>query len=176
VPLRIFLPALAPRPTTIAMTDLRVFGKTPKGAAELAARSGALTLSQRRLLILIDGARDVGQLAALVPSALEESLAVLEQGGFITLVGQSAGGASTVQGPSTAIPEAEMTSVEEARLRAVRAVNELLGPAADGLAIAIEAARSGEQLRPLIREAERLVALAHGAAAAQAFIVGIRRR
>jgi hypothetical protein len=161
---------------TIAMADLRVFAKTPKGTAELAARSGALSLAQRRLLILVDGARDVDQLSALVPSALEESLAVLEQGEFIALVGSAAGGADTVQGVSTAIPEGEMTTVHEARTRAVRAVNDLLGPAADALAMAIEAARSGDELRPLIREAERLVALAHGAAVAQAFIVGIRRR
>jgi len=158
------------------MADLRVFAKTPKGAAELAARSGALSLAQRRLLILVDGVRDVGELATLVPSALEESLAVLEQGEFIALVGGAAGGAETVQGVPTAIPETEMTTVHEAKTRAVRAVNDLLGPAADALAMAIEAARSGDELRPLIREAERLVAIAHGAAAAQAFIVGIRRR
>ena len=158
------------------MADLRVFAKTPKGTAELAARSGALSLAQRRLLILVDGVRDVGELATLVPSALEESLAVLEQGEFIALVGGAAGGAETVQGVPTAIPETEMTTVHEAKTRAVRAVNDLLGPAADALAMAIEAARSGDELRPLIREAERLVAIAHGAAAAQAFIVGIRRR
>ena len=155
------------------MGDRRVFGKTPKGTAELAARSGALSLAQRRLLILVDGLRDVGELAALVPSALEESLAVLEQGGFIALVGATA---DTVQGTPTSIPEAEMTTVAEAKTRAVRAVNELLGPSADSLAMAIEAARSGDELRPLIREAERLVTLAHGAAAAQAFILGVRRR
>jgi len=158
------------------MADLRVFAKTPKGTAELAARSGALSLAQRRLLILVDGVREVSELATLVPSALEESLAVLEQGEFIALVGGAAGGAETVQGVPTAIPEAEMTTVHEAKTRAVRAVNDLLGPAADALAMAIEAARSGDELRPLIREAERLVAIAHGAAAAQAFIVGIRRR
>lgn len=158
------------------MADLRVFGKTPKGAAELAARSGALTLAQRRLLILVDGVRDVDQLAAIVPIALEESLAVLEQGGYIGLAGQNERGADTLQGVSTSIPEAEMTTVQEARLRAVRAVNELLGPAADALAMAIEGASSGDELRPLIREAERLITLAHGAAAAQAFIVGVRRR
>ena len=158
------------------MADLRVFGKTSKGAAELTARSGALALAQRRLLILIDGVRDVDQLAAIVPSALEETLHVLEQGGYITLLGQSTRGADTVQRASMSIPAAEMTSVDEARLRAAQAVNELLGPAADDLAMAIEAARTGDALRPLIREAERLVTEAYGAAAAQAFIVGIRRR
>jgi hypothetical protein len=158
------------------MADLRVFGKSPKGAAELAARSGALSLAQRRLLILIDGVRDVDQLAAIVPSALEESLGVLEQGGYIALVGQSERGPETVQGVSTSIPESEMTTVPEAKLRAVRAVNDLLGPAADGLAMAIEGAQGGDELRPLIREAQRLITLAHGTAAAQAFILGIRRR
>lgn len=158
------------------MADLRVFGKTPKGAAELVARSGSLSLAQRRLLILIDGLRDVDQLSAIVPSALGESLGVLEHGGFIVLIGGADGGADTVQGTSSTLPEAEMTTVAEAKSRAVRAINDLLGPAADRLAMAIEAAGSGDQLRPLIREAERLVALAHGAVAAQAFIDGIRRR
>jgi len=158
------------------MADLRVFAKTPKGAAELAARSGALSLVQRRVLILIDGARDASQLAALVPSALEESLAVLEQGGFIVPIGAAGAAADTLQGATTTIPEAEMTTVQEARARAVRAINDLLGPAADGLAMAIEAAQGGDELRPLIREAERLITLAHGTTAAQAFIVGIRRR
>jgi hypothetical protein len=162
-------------PVTIAMADLRVFAKTPKGTAELAARSGELTLAQRRLLILIDGARDVDQLAALLPSALEESLVVLEQGGFI-VAGGTVSTADTPQGASTTVPEAEMTTVQEAKTRAVRAINELLGPAADALAMAIESARSGDELRPLIREAERLVKLAHGAATAQSFIVGLRRR
>lgn len=157
------------------MADLRVFAKTPKGTAELAARSGVLSLAQRRLLILIDGVRDVDQLAVLVPSALDEALAVLEQGDFIALLG-TATAADTLQGASTMIPEAEKTTVHEAKARAVRAINELLGPSADALAMAIEAARSGDELRPLIREAERLVTLAHGAAVAQTFILGVRRR
>lgn len=170
------------------MADLRVFGKTPKGAAELGARSGGLSLAQRRLLILVDGLRDVEQLSALVPSALLESLDVLEQGGFIALVGGTAGPAATVDtadpavaaeaalGVSTTTPEAELTTVPEAKARAVRAINDLLGPSADRLAIAIEEAGDGDELRPLIREAERLVTLAHGAAAAQTFLNRVRRR
>ena len=162
------------------MADLRVFGKTPKGTAEITARSGGLSLAQRRLLILVDGIREVDELAAFVTSGLDESLRALESAGYIAPIGHSTRGAQTAEpaaGPqSSSIPESEMTSVHEAKLRAVHALNELLGPAADSLAIAIEAARSGEQLRPLIREAERLIASAHGKAVAQAFISGIRRR
>lgn len=160
------------------MSDLRIFGKTPKGVAEITARSGGLSLAQRRLLILVDGVRDVTQLTSMLPNGVDDLLRTLEDAGFITLVGHATPAPESAE-PSWApvsIPQAEMTSVHEAKQRAVRALNDLLGPAADDLAIAIEAAASGEQLRPLIREAERLVGSTHGAAAAQAFILGIRRR
>jgi hypothetical protein len=160
------------------MTDLRVFGKTPKGAAEIAARSGGLSLAQRRLLILVDGARDVDQLMAMLPGGAEESLRTLEADGYISLVGYGTREAESLDGNagSLSIPASAMTSVQEARRRAIRALHDLLGPAADSLAIAIEATKTGDELRPLIREAERLVASVHGAAAANTFILGIRRR
>ncbi len=160
------------------MADLRVFGKTPKGSAEITSRSGALSPAQRRLLILIDGTRDVDQLAAMLPPGIQESLRALQAGGYVALLGQGMPGHEPFDAAPNAssIPESEMTSVDEAKQRAVRALNELLGPAADSLAIAIEAALSGDELRPLIREAERLIRSAHGATAAQGFIVGIRRR
>jgi hypothetical protein len=158
------------------MADLRIFGKTPKGTEELAARSGALSMAQRRLLILVDGVRDAEQLAAIVPSAFEESLALLEAGGYIVPVGQSARRADTAPTPSMSIPESEMTTVHEARQRAAQEVRTLLGPSAEALAQTMEAAISGDTLRPLVREAERLVAGAHGEAEAQAFIIRIRRR
>lgn len=155
------------------MADQRVFGKTPKGTAELSTRSGTLTLAQRRLLILVDGVRDVEQLAAIVPSGIDETLRALEEGGYIVLAGQSG---RTVVPPSVSIPESEMTTVREARMRASRAVTDLLGPAATDLAAAIDAAESGDDLRPLVRTAERLIAEIHGEAAARAFILGVRRR
>ncbi len=158
------------------MADLRIFGKTPKGTEELASRSGALSMAQRRLLILVDGVRDAAQLAAIVPSAFDESLAVLEEGGYIVLVDQSARSAEAAPTPSMSIPESEMTTVHEAKQRAAQEVKDLLGPSAEALAQAMEAANSGDQLRPLVREAERLVASAHGEAEAQAFIIRIRRR
>jgi len=158
------------------MADLRIFAKTPSGTAELAARSGALSLAQRRLLILVDGLRDADQLAAIVPSGFEDALRVLEDGGYIALVGQGTGGANTVQRASVSIPVSEMTTVDEARTRAARAVLDLLGPAAQELANAIEAATTGDTLRPLVREAEQRVSEELGEDAAKDFIVGIRRR
>jgi len=43
-----------------------VFAKTPKGVAEINARSGALSLQARRVLIMIDGHRPVAELMAVV--------------------------------------------------------------------------------------------------------------
>ena len=43
-----------------------VFAKTQKGVAEINARSGALTLQARRVLIMIDGRRPVAELMAVV--------------------------------------------------------------------------------------------------------------
>lgn len=160
------------------MTDLRIFSKTPKGAAEITTRGGGLSMSQRRLLILVDGVRQVDQLAAMLSGGVQESLQALEAGGYITLVGHGTGETESGERalPPPSIPESEMTSVREARERAVRALNELLGPAADDLAAAIEASRTGDELRPLVREAERLITGSLGAAVARSFIVGIRRR
>ena len=155
------------------MADLRIFGKTPRGTEELAVRSGALSPAQRRLLILIDGAHDAGELAAIVPSGFDEALRFLEGEGYVELIGQSA---RTVQPASMSIPESRMTTVHEARRRAAVSIRQLLGPGVEALAAAMEAAASGDELRPLVREAERLVADAHGEAAAQAFLFGIRRR
>jgi hypothetical protein len=155
------------------MADQRIFGKTPKGTAELAVRSGALSQAQRRLLILVDGIRDAAELAAIVPSGFDEALRFLEDGGYVELTGHST---RTVQPASTSIPESQLTTVQEARNRAAVSIRQLLGPGVETLAAAMEAAASGDELRPLVREAERLVAETHGAATAQAFIFGIRHR
>lgn len=155
------------------MADQRIFGKTPKGSAELAVRSGDLSLAQRRLLILVDGIRDAAELASIVPSGFDEALRFLVDGGYVELTGYST---RTVQPLPMTIPESQLTTVHEARQRAAISARQLLGPTVETLVAAIEAAASGDELRPLVREAERLVAEAHGEAAAQAFIFGIRHR
>lgn len=158
------------------MADLRIFGKTNKGTAEVITRTAGLTLGQRRLLILIDGVRNIDELAPFVPTALDESLRVLEAGGYIILLGHGVGVPERLPNVSMDIPVDELTTVQEAKMRAVRALVDLLGPDADDLALSIEAAGDGDELRPLIREAERLVSARLGRTAAAAFLVGIRRR
>lgn len=161
------------------MADSRIFSKTPAGSAEVTTRASGLSLAWRRVLILIDGVRDVDTLAAMVPAGgLPEALAGLERAGLIAVVGDSAIGVDIASSESrpAPIPEAELTTVDEAKRRAVRALHDLLGPAADSIAIAIERSATGDELRAYIRDAERMVTSAHGPATAAAFIAGIRRR
>ena len=43
-----------------------VYSKTPKGVAEIAARSAQLPMTTRRVLIMVDGKRTVDELAVLL--------------------------------------------------------------------------------------------------------------
>jgi len=64
-----------------------VFAKTPKGVAEINARSGALTLQTRRVLIMIDGHRAVAELMAVVRTGeFDGIMATLESQGMIEKV------------------------------------------------------------------------------------------
>lgn len=75
---------------TIAYS-LLVFAKTPKGVAEINARSGALTLQARRVLIMIDGRRPVAELMAVVRTGeFDGIMAALEQQGMIDKVDTAA--------------------------------------------------------------------------------------
>jgi len=68
-----------------------VFAKTPKGVAEINARSGALTLQARRVLIMIDGRRPVAELMAVVRTGeFEGILTKLEAQAMIEKVDLSA--------------------------------------------------------------------------------------
>jgi hypothetical protein len=61
-----------------------IYAKTAKGAAEVARRSGALSLAARRILIMIDGWRPVSELAPYVaPGEIDGILATLEAKGMI---------------------------------------------------------------------------------------------
>jgi ABC-type hemin transport system ATPase subunit len=61
-----------------------VYSKTPKGVAEIAARSAQIAMSARRVLIMIDGKRTVDEVSVLVrPGEINSIIAQLESGGFI---------------------------------------------------------------------------------------------
>lgn len=72
------------------MQEDLVYAKTAKGVAEIANRSGALTLAARRVLIMIDGVRPLSELVPLVRAGeFDGILATLKAHGMIELVALS---------------------------------------------------------------------------------------
>jgi len=165
-----------------------VFTKTPKGVAEVAARSAQLSMTTRRVLIMIDGRRTVEELAVLLrPGEIDNVIAQLESAGLIhrhmighpldvpTVAGREIDEMPTTQGPASN-EDANPMTLDEAKRRAVRELTDRLGPDAEGLALRIENCRSIEDFRERVREAERLVSGAMGAAAAADYLRALRKR
>jgi len=165
-----------------------VYSKTPKGVAEVAARSAQLSMTTRRVLIMVDGKRTVDELAVLLrPGEIDAVITQLESAGLIqrnsathaidvpTVAGRvlesvaptTQGGAPDEQNPMT---------LDEAKRRAVRELTDRLGPGAESLAIRIEGCKTIEDFRERVREAERLVMAALGQAAAQDYLRALRKR
>jgi hypothetical protein len=66
------------------MPETHVYHKTAKGQNEIESRSGQLSLQQRRVLILVNGANDATELARLsLCKDVDDILKTLEQSGFI---------------------------------------------------------------------------------------------
>lgn len=188
------------------LNDKIVFAKTPKGSAEVAARGGGLTMAARRILIMIDGKRSIGELTAMLRSnEIETVIGLLESQGFIQRSSGASGGPPTVFGntridePARELPplpplpplpretlevntvgndvdERPLLTIEEAKRRAVRELNDRLGPEAEIMSVRLEQTRTADELRDRLREAERLVAGLLGEAAAADYLRALRRR
>lgn len=173
------------------MDGTSIYTKTPKGVAEVAARSAQLSMTTRRVLIMMDGRRTVDDLAMLVrPGEIDTIVEQLESAG---LAQKAAAEAASVPVVSSARPsDVDASSVvgaavmderdlnpitlEEAKRRASRELNDRLGPEAERIAIRLETCKTIEEFRERVREAERFVAAALGVAAAQDYLRALRRR
>jgi len=171
------------------MDDRLVYTKTAKGVAEVAARGGTLSLAARRILIMVDGKRSVAELAPLArPGEIDGLVATLEAQGFIQRMQDS----TTATPRSLDVPtvagievhslgtepseERTLLTLDEAKRRAVRALTDRLGPDAEIIAMRIEQARTADELRERIKEAERVVAGLLGQAAVGEFLRALRGR
>jgi hypothetical protein len=162
------------------LDDRLVYAKTPKGTAEINARSGDVSLAARRVLIMIDGRRTIADLAPFArPGEVVQVIQQLEARG---LVHQTNGTAAAPLAPAPEPPLEEsnedrlFASFEAAKRRAVRELADRLGPDAEVIAVRIEHARTTDELRQRLAEAERLVAGFLGDAQAQEFARAVRRR
>lgn len=161
------------------MGEAGVYRKTAAGQDEIVARSGSLALPVRRVLIMIDGKRTVGDLAQFLRAGeIDSVIAELLQKGYIEPAAAAA--------PPTIAPAprtlsdvsdpSRFMSVDEAKRRVVRELTERLGPEAEYIALKVERCATVDELRARIREAERLLGTVIGEKAAQEFRQALRRR
>jgi len=153
----------------------KVYIKTPAGLKEIEQRSREVPPRVRTLLILVDGRRTDAELAAMVPQ-FEVSLAALLQGGLIALVDMPPVPATPppaprlAPAPPPAAPQVAAGQVDPVlRREAVRAVNDLLGPQGDSLAMRIERVTTADELVAVLTRSVGLIADARGQRAAEAF-------
>jgi len=144
-----------------------IYRKTSKGAEEIATRAHRLSPRLRTALILVDGTRDEHALRGLIAQNAAETLHELASQGYIEL----AAVAEEARKPEKAAPAPAPEKVSFASFRgdAVRAFNELTGPAGETLAIRMEKATSREQLAPLLQLAHQIITSARGQQAANDF-------
>ncbi|MCG3188285.1 MAG: hypothetical protein LKCHEGNO_00249 [Burkholderiaceae bacterium] len=146
-----------------------IYRKTSKGAEEIATRAHRLSPRLRTALILIDGTRDENALRGLIAQNAAETLHDLASQGYIEV----ASVAEEARKPEKVAPAPahapEKVSFASFRGDAVRAFNDLTGPAGETLAIKMEKATSREQLAPLLQMAHQIIIGARGQQAANDF-------
>jgi hypothetical protein len=173
-----------------ACTVPTIYAKSPAGQLELKSRSNAVPPRARTLLILVDGKRSDTELSALVPD-FEASVGALLKAGLIEPVASARPPASTraVGGPEAPSPApapapAAAAAAERVpppppapaaidlptlRLESARAVNNLLGPEGDALAMRIERAAEAEVLQVALERCVSYIAATRGKRAADEF-------
>jgi len=149
--------------------DTTTYRKTDKGTKEVADRASGLENHVRRLLIMIDGNRDVAELSVyLRPGELKSTLTRLLAQGLIEIV--SAG--DRISGRATYAPAANDPVVFAGiKARAMADIRGRLGPAANLLVTEINGCASPLELREKLRNLEsalvRLLGPAEGVALAR---------
>lgn len=167
-----------------------IYRKTTKGLDEVATRAHRLPPRARAALILVDGQRSDDELARLIQVNASETLAMLVEQNFIEVIAEAVAPApaavpaaprfatqpppkpiisehSTAEAPSTMPRAYDFRTVQR---EAVRRLTDLLGPAAEGLAMKMEASKDMATLRPLLIQARDLITAVRGKQAAVDYI------
>lgn len=148
-----------------------IYAKTAQGQREIETRERRLAPRLRSALILVDGKRTEEELAKLIQNA-DETLKSLLDAELIAIVGgRPAKEARPVEpeAPEAAAPAVTPEEFAALRRDAVRALNDLLGPEAESLALRLERAADQEQLRVALERAVTYIANARGGGAAASF-------
>ncbi len=164
------------------MDERLVYAKTAQGAAEVSTRAAGLSLTARRVLIMIDGKRSVAELVPYAnPNDIGTVIEQLEGKGLV----YPAHAVDIAPPPPVAAPPEPLEVSDDRTLaanfdalkrRAVRELSDRLGPDAEVIGMRIEHTKTTDELRVRLQEAERLVAGLLGEAQAQDFIRALKRR
>jgi len=142
------------------------YRKTAKGVAEIETRAHRLPPRMRSALIFVDGKRDDAELATMIQQQANETLHALAGQGFIEVL--AIGPAAPAPAPTSAAA-GSAPDLQARRREAVRAVNDLLGPAGESAALRLERARNLDELRAALSTALQTIAAARGRQAAERF-------
>jgi hypothetical protein len=148
-----------------------IYRKTAKGLAEIETRVYRLSPRLRSVLIMIDGRRTDVELLQLLPQAAEV-LAALVQDDFIAefaRVSASAAASPPPPPPERTVIRPPQPGFETMRKDLLRAFNDRMGPAGEGMALRMEKARNETEFRALLPSAVQLVATLQGREAAESF-------
>ena len=149
-----------------------IYTKTADGQNEIETRARRLSPRARSTLILVDGKRSDAELAKLVQQ-VDETLQALLEAELIEAVAKPAStreSAPAAQaGAAAPVSGMALVEFEATRRDAVRAINDLLGPEAENLALKMERSADAEQLRAALERAVAYIANARGGGAAAQF-------
>ncbi len=155
-----------------------IYRKTAKGHSEIETRAHRLSPRMRSALIMIDGRRSDDDVRKLIPQQADETLRLLDEQGFIEIIGITQDAPpqrplsvapsrpAEVVPPVVPRPAAPPRDFEATRAQAVRLFTDMVGPMAEALAIKMERARSPDELRTLVQTAQRIIGNARGGQAA----------
>jgi len=150
-----------------------IYSKTADGQNEIETRARRLSPRARSTLILVDGKRSEAELGKLVQQADDTLQALLEAGLIEVVATKAAPARETAAAPPVAAPAPAsgmaVVEFEATRRDAVRAINDLLGPEAETLALRMERATDADQLRVALERAVAYIANARGGGAAAQF-------
>ena len=154
-----------------------VFRKTAKGVEEIDKRTHRLGIKLRMALILVNGERDAAEIIVDVRDNGETLLAELLAGGFIE---PASGGAAASTAPAAASGSSSLPAVspavgmgtmdlKTAQRSAVKAIEEMLGPEGEALALKVERCKSMPELQSTLEKVRDLIRMSRGETRAQKF-------
>lgn len=149
-----------------------VYRKTAKGQSEIETRANRLVPRLRSALILVDGHRTSEDLSGMILPHADETLAILEDQGYIERIVQqpaTGSGSRSAQPVPAQGDRPPARKLDDTRRLAVRFLTDQLGPAAEPLAIKIERTKDWTELNAQLEMAEHYLRAGRGAALAQEF-------